>query len=200
MQSHGRADKEGHRRGAVSPWTTWLSILEKQSFMQEFSAYLSNISTLVVPVNRRLRNAGGLAAAGRRQSGGRAGVDSTRRGGPPRHGLLERGLARNSATAADLGPWREVAGRDGTHLAGQRALWRAAEIRWVGGGLAGRELEDRAARSATSPVRRGGRAAGAVAARFRCQLRIGTGGKSLQARLKWGPPAGSLFCRPAPIF
>jgi hypothetical protein len=38
--------------------------------------------------------------------------------------------------------------RDGAHLTGRRVV----EIRWVGGGLARRELEDWATRSAASPV------------------------------------------------
>jgi hypothetical protein len=41
---------------------------QETAFSEEFSAYLSNLRTLVVPMKRRLRNGGGLAAAGRRRS------------------------------------------------------------------------------------------------------------------------------------
>jgi hypothetical protein len=77
----------------------------------------------------------------------------------------------------------------------RRALWRAAEIRWVGGGLAGRELEDApggaqccfscvGARVTTDGRRCGG---GGRAARFWSPLRIEVGCTSLAARLKSGP-------------
>jgi hypothetical protein len=95
---------------------------------------------------------------------------------------------------------------EGSRDTRQRRRRRAAEIRWVGGGLAGRELEDApggaqccfscaGARVTTGGRRCGG---GGQAARFRSPLRIGVGCTSLAARLKSGPNlerwfAGRLF-------
>jgi hypothetical protein len=129
------------------------------------------------------RNAGGLVAAGHRRSGGRGRscrVDSTRRG-------------RTSAAWASRARARVILGNDGGPE--RRRRRRAAEIRWVGGGLAGRELEDApggaqccfscAGARVTTGGRRCGR--GGQAARFRSPLRIGVGCTSLAARLKSGP-------------
>jgi hypothetical protein len=130
---------------------------------------------------RRLGVVGVAAAAGR------AGWTPPVGGGPPRHGLLERGLTRNSATATDLGD------DGGGDPVGGRRLGRARVGRPGGAqccfSCAGARV-----------TRCGGRCGGGGrAAQFRSPLRIGAGCTSLAARLKSGLMERK-FCRPAPIF